>query len=654
MANAVVEQNEIFLNGVYYPTTRPVRSTLASIYPAKVVIGDTTKDSNLRSSIISWADWRGGIGVNRMEGAGEVNRAWYSTCQLRYKNHLVLPGLTTATATPTHSRTNATIGAINTYADEIYAAWNGSVSEDAKIYKYSNDANSWSQVDTTADQVTDSVAFTDGLGNSYLVFAHYDSGGSNYTYYNGSSWTTAANGKDTKFLTTWDERLWGINHAGKLWYATAIGTEIDDAQLPTPAGSVTALFVARNAIGVPIIYAATTQGLFAHNADNAMWEATQMDFPIHPDNGKGTVKWRDSVYVSSGNGIYKYINGNNAAVITIMGPDRDDGLPSDRRGAIRHMAGSHNELLVGIDARAAPATIASTSLPYQWISHHGATVIEPTTGFSSILGYNDMGWEVKWQSGSSGIGFDAIHVSDAYDEYRVWWGHNTAVYFMDLPKDIINPSEVGDFSYATSGVHETPWFNAGQSEVDKLALKLRIEAQDLSANETVKVEYAVNYDDGTLYQMEDVPINSTAMASNAGGDGTSGTYTHTFGSKAGTAFRAIKFKITLNREDADTTGLEKLNTPDVVSLTLEYRKKIEAKWGHTVDIDLTNEYKGNVPRDLRSNLVSAIESTTLVEFTFRDDGGGTRNYYVDVVSAQGMEFTGHDERGSTTISVVEP
>ena len=106
MANSVVEANEVFLNGVYYPTTRPVRSTLASIYPAKVVIGDTTKDSQLRSSIIAWSDWRGGIGINRMEGAGEVNRAWYSTCQLRYKNHLVLPGLVTESpARPTASQT---------------------------------------------------------------------------------------------------------------------------------------------------------------------------------------------------------------------------------------------------------------------------------------------------------------------------------------------------------------------------------------------------------------------------------------------------------------------------------------------------------------------------------------------------------------------
>ena len=92
----------------------------------------------------------------------------------------------------------------------------------------------------------------------------------------------------------------------------------------------------------------------------------------------------------------------------------------------------------------------------------------------------------------------------------------------------------------------------------------------------------------------------------------------------------------------------------MVSLTLEYRKKLPAKWGHSVQVDLNNDYKGKNPKDLRAALITAIESTTLVEFTFRDDSGGTRNYYVDVVSATGVEFTGSDERGFSTISVMEP
>ena len=162
----------------------------------------------------------------------------------------------------------------------------------------------------------------------------------------------------------------------------------------------------------------------------------------------------------------------------------------------------------------------------------------------------------------------------------------------------------------------------------------------MSSTETVKVEYAIDYVEGY----------STAVGSIT----SNGTDTYTFGSSLGTKFRAIKFKLTMARSSATDTGLEKFETPDVVSLTLEWRKKLPAKWGHTVEVDLNNEYKGKSSKELRSNLISSIESTNLVEFTFRDDSGGTRNYYVDVVSASGMEFTGYDERGSTMISVVEP
>ena len=646
MTSKVIDTNEISLNGVYYPITRPIRSTLASIYPAKVVIGDTSKDDQLRSSIVAWSDWRGGIGINRMEGAADVNRAWFSTCQLRYKNHLVLANLAVATTTPTHSLGQTTIGAINTFSSEVYAAWNGGNGATPKIYKYANGGDTWSELTTSGitDEVTDSVVFTDGLGVSYLVFAHYDSNGSGYSYStNGTSWTTDT--KDTKFLAAWDDRLWGISNEGQLWSAAAVGTEYDDAVLPLADGSVTALFVARNALGVPIIYAATTEGLFAHDADNAMWEATQFTFPVHPDNGKGSTRWRESVYIPSGNGIYKYINGSNSAVVSVVGPDRDDGMPSDKRGVIRTIAGRHNELLIGIDAQVAPLVDTYDSIPRQWQSHMGSHVMADDTGYSTILGYNELGWEVKWIASDTGTTFDYMHVSSAYNKYRLWWGVNGVVNFMDLPKDIINPSEVDDFAYATTGVHETPWFNAGQSEVDKLALNLRIECQDLSADETVLVQYATDY---TETYTTAVTLNTTTMGAAAG------TYTYAFGSSVGTSFRAIKFKLTLSRSTATTTGLEKFKSPDVISLTMEWRKKLPAKWGHTAEVDLNRPYRGKEPKDLRAALISAIESTTLVEFTFRDDSGGTRNYYVDVTAAVGMEYTGRDERGSTQISVVEP
>ena len=139
MANKVVSPYEIYLNETYFPIERPVQSVLASIYPSKVVIGDTSKDSQLRSSIIAWSDWRGGIGIDRMEG-GEVNRAWWSDCQLRYKNHLVLGNYANATDTHAHGLAKAGAGTgiavINEFKDKIYAVWNGSISESPKIFVY--------------------------------------------------------------------------------------------------------------------------------------------------------------------------------------------------------------------------------------------------------------------------------------------------------------------------------------------------------------------------------------------------------------------------------------------------------------------------------------------------------------------------------------
>jgi len=59
------------------------------------------------------------------------------------------------------------------------------------------------------------------------------------------------------------------------------------------------------------------------------------------------------------------------------------------------------------------------------------------------------------------------------------------------------------------------------------------------------------------------------------------------------------------------------------------------------------------------NLRSAVESGTLVEFTFRDrtadDAGNSNpyNYYVKSRSAVGLEKTGNDWSGLVTLTLVE-
>ncbi len=439
----------------------------------------------------------------------------------------------------------------------------------------------------------------------------------------------------TKFLTFWDDKLWGIGDDGQLWYATTLGTEALDAKLPLPSGHVTDLFVARNASGNPVIYAMTKEGLFAHDFSESKFVETQLALPFHNENGKGSVRWRDSVYIPAGLGIYKYINGSNSAVVSVVGADRDDGLPSDNRGSIAQLMGTHNDLIALVDGTLTPSNV-------DMFASGESHVMDDTTGYSTVLGYNEMGWEVKWASSGTDQGkkITAGFVSDvggtltATNPYRLYWGFDGALYYQQLQSDVINPTQVVNYNYEDSvdGIHYTPWFSADQVEVDKLALKLKVETADCNSNQTVKIEYATDYVE-TYTTMGTITSN--------------GITTYTFGSNVGTTFRSIQFKITL----ATNT---KVVSPDMISLTLEYRKKLDTKFGWSVNIDINKAYKGNSSKAMRSNILSAIESNTLLEFTYRDDSSTNRNYYVDITNAQGLEETAYDERGTTQLLLTEP
>ena len=415
-----------------------------------------------------------------------------------------------------------------------------------------------------------------------------------------------------------------------------MGTEALDAKLPLPDGHVTDLFVARNASGNPVIYAMTKEGLFAHDFSESKFVETQLALPFHNENGKGSVRWRDSVYIPAGLGIYKYINGSNSAVVSVVGADRDDGLPSDNRGSIAQLMGTHNDLIALVDGTLTPSNVD------MFASGNESSVIDDSTGYSAILGWNEVGWEVKWTAAgadqgkkiTSGFVTDVGGNLGSTNAYRMYWGFDGDLYYQQLQSDVINPNQVVNYDYEDSvdGIHYTSWFSADQVEVDKLALELKVETDDCDTNQTVKVEYALDY--GTSY------TTMGTITSN-------GTTTYTFGSSLGTAFRAIQFKLTLA---TDTVN----KSPDMINLTLIYRKKLESKFGWSVNVDMNKGYKGNTPKSMRANILSAIQSNTLLEFTYRDDTSTNRNYYVDITSAQGLEHTAYDERGSTQLLLTEP
>lgn len=626
MPNRVIQKNEVSINGVAYRTKGPVTQRLTSRWAPKFVTGDFSKDSHESESV--WAPtFKRGIGKQRIRPGEESNKAWWSTLPLRY-DRLGLPQLATVTAASGVAG-SFTVGAIGELASEIYAAFG------TAVRKYNNTTDSWGSTLTTLPAAaTDSITFR--MNNVvYLAFA--TTGGYTYTS-DGLTWTDDT--RDTLYFAYWDNRLWGIDNTGLLWWSSQIGAESDDAQLPLPNGSTTDLFTARNAADVVVLYAATQVGLYVHNDDLHKWELTDLELPFHPDNGKGARRWRDAIYVPSGNAVYRYKQASERtdAVITVMGPDRDDGLPSDQRGIIRQLVGTHNDLLAILDSTTAPGAL--TSFITRGVGNHHGVEMDPDVGYSSILGWNEYGWECKWLSTAATQAISWAHISNAYSTYRLYWAHNQRIYYMPIQRDIVNPVESTTLTYSAATEELiTPWLEIGQ-DADGLAKSLKIETLTCTSTETVTPGYAIN--DSSTY------TDFAAITSN-------GVTEYLFPNSTtpnGTAFRSMRFRLRLVR--GSTTTLR----PQVVSITFLYRKKLPAKYEFSVTLDLLKDYGDNTAKQMRDSLRTALESGPMVELSYRNDtgtdyGSTDRRFYVDVVSATNLEETGENETGQSEVIMVE-
>jgi hypothetical protein len=223
---------------------------------------------------------------------------------------------------------------------------------------------------------------------------------------------------------------------------------------------------------------------------------------------------------------------------------------------------------------------------------------------------------------------------------------------MQIPPNIINPVYVTDLPYATSGSHETPDFTGGQSEVDKLAVRLQVEVSGMTSTETVIMSFALN-GSSTFTTMSSTYSSSVNASGEITSDGKVTYYFPAEAAPAGTEFRSIRFKATLAR--GTTTTL----TPDILKIDLEWRKKLPALWGHQVVIDMSEPYGGQTLEKMFENIRIATENNALSRFTFRnksaDDAGNSNPwvYYVDVLDLKAVEHTGNVWAGEFLLTLGE-
>lgn len=630
MAGRVTHPNQIYINGQYYRADS-INMFPASVQPPKFVTGEVQDESNPRASTLTLDDLRGGIGVLVGDLREDVNRCWWSTCSLRYKGHIVPQRLVTATAA---TATTDDIGVLADFKNQIYAT------VDTAVYIYDNSGDAWgSSVNTLLAEATDwarGILYPSGTATDTLVIATTTE--VDYTT-DGSSWSR--NTTDIKFLTFWDDLLWGIDNAGQLYYTDDLSVAwTADAQLPLPAGYIQGLLVARGPDREQKLYAATNVGLYVLNADESKFKKTDLDLPYHPDAGKGSVVFRGNILFSAGNGVYLFQAGADQTVVTVVGPDRRDGLPASRRGTIVELLASHNDLLALLSAVGNGGTSNLTTRSSGGFGSHRRGTFAAEAGFSEVLGWDEQGWEVKWLGSATARGITAGVVSNAYNTYRLWFAYNQRIYYQQLPVDVINPTQISSTDFESSATLETSWFDGGVSNQNKLGLSVFVDSTHPTTSETLKIEYATNLTESYTTLATKSATGQTEYMLPSSSDVT------------GVAFRYWKFRLTWAQ------GSIASNYADLHKIFLVYRKKATTLWGVTAQIDLTDKSNPNANStpslQQLKNLNTAMNTNTLIEVTWRDDTSGEQNYYMDMVDLQTSETSGRVPPGKVLVTLMEP
>ena len=617
---AVFRTTEVSLFGTYFPIVGPIQQMLASQFAPKQVTGDYSKDSEQIASSWILQDSRGGIGIKDMMEVKDADRCWWSTAEIGYKGHLLLPVLVTNCGNPTA----ADPAVIIEYGNALYVAFG------ADVRKWNEGLAAFG-----SSLVTLVAAPTDGIVHKSKLYLAM---GTDFERFDGSTWTDGATlsgvAKASRYFIEWDSKLFRLDNNGALFYSTNEGVTWTASAVSTlPAGYFTSLFLYRDVAGDVIVYLGTKQGIYALDFVSAKWVETELVLPYHDYAAMGATWWRDAAYIGSGMALYRYVT-SNPAVVSLMGLDRDYGLPSGYVGNIIKLLPGHNALYALMDA----TTMLVQDLYPAGL--YGDVQIYDNEGYSAVFRWDTFGWGVVYLGIAAGTPVKTGVVCTADDYYRLWFAMDNKVFYVPLQVTIQNPLEVADFLFGASAEHITPWFDADNAVIDKLGFKANGYVTGTSATEYAKLYYGLNYDDSPW----------TLLTTTAFPDGqidADGEVEFTFASLAGVAFKAIRFKVELAR--GGTTSV----SPDLRWLRLSYIKLLAAQWGFRAQLDCSRNYRFKSAKSLLAALKTAVETQTLGAFTFRN-GNGAETHQVRIASLEGVEVGGKRSEGIYSVALVAP
>lgn len=636
MAN-VFRQHEISLFDQFYPILGPVQSENAAQFAEKQVTGDFSKESEIIRSSWIQSDQRGGIGVKDMDERRDFDRVWWSTSWISTKGHLTLPILGTDATNPT----GADAAVLIEYDNQQYAVFG------KDLRRRVEGSNTWSDTLGTLVEVPTAAIVHKGK----LYFAC----GTDFNRYDGTTLTTGtalsvggATAQKSRYFVEWDGKLYNLDNTGQMDFsanadAGSSVTWVTDALSNLPDGHFTSLFKYHDGSSPPkvIIYMGTKEGLYQHDNSQTSWLETRLPLPFHDFNCLGVAWWRQWAFISSGMGVYE-LDGVSGSVRAI-GLDRDQGVPQEYAGNIVKLLAGHNFLYALIDATTTGARDIFGATQGGGEFGGGGLwngVIVEDTGFSYVARWDGYGWSVVHLSVVGGTPIIAGSISTAEDKHRIWFGLDKTVFYVPLPTTLDNPVLVSTSQFAAKSEHISCYFDHDNEVETKLAVEFTGFYEKMSADEYMTLDYAFDGDDDTWTNMTNTDFPDGKIDKN-------GEYIFELASGAGIAVKNIRTRETLYRGSTIT------NAPDRRWLRLTYVALLVPKWGFTVRVDCTKNYRYRNARAMEEALKTALATQTMGNFTFRNQGA-SENHRVRIADMPGAEIGGRRQKGVFNVSLVAP
>jgi len=366
-----------------------------------------------------------------------------------------------------------------------------------------------------------------------------------------------------------DTSVWKANNSGTVSIASAPkqatwGTSMTFATATTLVddyGKITRLIEYNGKVWV------MREGMvFFHNSTTSTFDPIylkEMRAVMAHTNGRAALTHNVYLYFSVGGGLERYYN----SALDDVGPDRDKGLPAERKGVISCMIGYPGRYFAAVDAG--------------------------SLGYSSVLEHNGNGWHELYRAPLGKSITDMVFESTPGTlADRLWVAEGPDLVWLPFPSGTVDPRNDTTSLYAPEGCVTSGYFYAGLYDAIKYVHSIKLFTEDLSDGVcTVEVEYQLD-DDSTWRQLGDYykisPIDEV--------------YVDPHSKLGGCTGRRIRYRVHLLTTDAS-------KTPEIRGVVLEAITRVPIKHSYSLPYRIKDE-KGENAVSKRDLLESWAENLT--------------------------------------------